>query len=109
MEKYKKVLDSLEGTASVILKNVCEYKVTAPFLFERLIEEPYKIIDKYVLHQDAINEEYRLRMEYEPYLEFKNISIDFERMLKTIAGRLTGKGCVEVQLAYQTAKRGRND
>jgi len=107
IERYREALKLAACPVTVIIRNVCQYKATGRQLFGLLIEEPYRIVDRYYIQQDPEDEEYAVLAQYEPYREFGRISAGFKKALAGTAAGITGLGMNEIMRALKSAGKGR--
>lgn len=106
VEMYRELLTALKRPVSIILRDVCEYKITASYLMELLVEEPMNLVEKYVLRQDELDYEYRIRMQYEGCQDFRKLSASLEHVIVDIARNITSVSWMDASYAFRAARKG---
>lgn len=91
--------------ANLIIRNTCEYKITSAFILNKFREADCRIHMVYDVPIDLFDYEYGLRMQYEDWQEFRNLSDKFKEMLIQMAMTLTDRTRGEVLKAYRRAGR----
>ena len=92
-------------TMNLIIRNICpgedRYKI-----LDILKEENAFVTDSYFLPFDAIDEGYRVAMQYKNVTAFKELSPQFAKLLGKICLRISGASRTDVGRAYYLAKKG---
>ena len=106
IEKYIDLLLDLRKRVNVIFKNMCNYKINKNYLIEAMKRSKVLLGKTYEVRLDLFDYEYEIRMQYEPYQEFKNLSKDYEILLCLLVIEITGADVQRIKKAFNQARKG---
>lgn len=105
--KTAKFLLDIEYTSvHIIYRDMCESKIDQKYITMNFDLKSNDRIKNHFISLDIFDYEYRIRMEYEAYKEFKNLSEEYISFLKKIIRDLFDVSNKEINKAYSRAKRG---
>ncbi len=106
MEKYIDLLIDLRKNVNIIFKNICNCKINKQYLIETMKRSKVLLGKTYEVRLDPLDYEYEIRMQYEPYQEFKELSKPYESLLCLIVTEITGLDMQRIKKAYNRARKG---
>lgn len=106
IEKNIEILLGLEKKVNIIFKNICDCKINKNFLMENMKRRKVLLGKTYEVKLDSIDYEYEIRMQYEPYQEFRNLSREYETLLFLLITEITGVDIQRIKKAFNRARKG---
>lgn len=107
IEKTMQVFQAETQPVILFIRNFCDYKITASFIRTLWKKEKGTVAGWYEIPFDTLDYEYRIRMQYEPVNEYKQLSKEMREALIVTAGKLTGLTKKEIETKYKRLKRGK--
>lgn len=106
VEKSIGLLLEIGKKTNVIFKNMCECKINKEYLVEDMKRKKITLGKTYEVKFDLIDYEYEIRMQYEPYQEFKSLSKGYENLLCSLIVEFTEVNIVTIKKAFKKARKG---
>jgi len=107
MEKTIQDFSAEEQPVILFIRDYCDYKITASYIRSIWKKEKGNVAGWYEIPFDTLDYEYRIRMQYEPVNEYKQLSKEMKETLLTVASKLTGFTKKEEEAIYKRLKRGK--
>jgi hypothetical protein len=105
MEGTVEFINHYNKAVSVIIRDICDSKLNMEYYINTYFDKQL-ITKRYSLPLDEVDYEYRIRIEYEGFQEFRNISKEYQALLIHIINEMVEADEKEVKKAFQRAKKG---
>lgn len=107
IEKYRKLFQIFSVPMSLVVRNICEFHKRNLFLQDYFHDVKWNLTERFLLPFDAVDEEYRICMQYEPYREFNRISEELNSLLIRLCKNNTENKLSQILYALKQARKGK--
>ncbi|BCN30240.1 hypothetical protein [Anaeromicropila herbilytica] len=105
IEKVTDFINLFNQKVTIILRDICEGKLNMQYYLNTYFERYEYSIRRYQIPLDEVDYEYRIRLEYETFQDFKNISKEYQKVLMEVAKEMLKEMIIDVEVSDKTLKK----